>query len=82
MTEIETEHRHLTMKVKDALRGGRTAWRCMSTGEKVAVALILNKENWLKEIKYSMAEAIDRIGTAWISLVPRIEKELRDEGMI
>jgi hypothetical protein len=39
----ENEYHHLLNKARDAKRGGSEAWRVMSTGEKVAVALVLNR---------------------------------------
>lgn len=76
----DTELRHLLSKARDAKRGGRAAWDVQSTGEKVAVALVLNRADWLKAIGYSLAEAIDRTGPEWIAMVPRVERLLRDEA--
>jgi len=74
------EFRHLLGKARDAKRGGRAAWDVQSTGEKVAVALVLNRADWLKSMGYTLAEAIDRTGPEWIGLVPLVERVLRDEG--
>ncbi|AVO43416.1 hypothetical protein [Simplicispira suum] len=73
-----TEYKHFFGKAKDALRGGRDAWAVQSTGEKVAVALVLNKPEWLQEMGYSLAEAIDRAGSQWVAMMTRIERDLRD----
>ncbi|MCL1962238.1 MAG: hypothetical protein FWG56_10840 [Desulfovibrionaceae bacterium] len=54
----------------------------MSTGEQVAVALALNRADWLKLAGYTMAEAIERTGLEWLALMPGIERQLRDEGLI
>ena len=33
----------IVAKARDARDGGESAWRCQSTGEKLAVALVLNR---------------------------------------
>ena len=38
---------HLLRKSRDAKQGGPEAWAVQSTGEKVAVALVLNRADWL-----------------------------------
>jgi hypothetical protein len=48
----DLEYRHFLMKARDAKIGGIDAWRPQSTGEKVAVALVLNRADWLKEMVY------------------------------
>jgi hypothetical protein len=75
----EMEYRHLYGKARDAKIGGQDAWAVQSTGEKVTVALVLNRADWLQSIGYTLAEAIHRAGPEWIELVPRIEIELRDD---
>ena len=57
----------LVDKARAAANGG---FDVLSTGEKVAAALILNRSDWLTVMGYSMAEAIDRIGPEWTSLIP------------
>lgn len=50
-----------------------------STGEKVAVALVLNRADWLAEIQYTLAEAIERSGPDWVSVIPQVARQLADE---
>jgi hypothetical protein len=76
----DIEYSHLLSKARDAKLGGRDAWAVQSTGEKVAVALVLNRPDWLASISYTLAEAIDRTGTEWLALIPRVERGLRDES--
>ncbi|WP_337052520.1 hypothetical protein [Pseudoxanthomonas sp. USHLN014] len=33
----------------------------MSTGESLAAAIVLNKPAWLKDMRYTLAEAINRV---------------------
>ncbi|TSD59051.1 hypothetical protein FFI97_005760 [Variovorax sp. KBS0712] len=74
----DVEFRHFFGKARDAVRGGRDAWSSMSTGEKVAVALVLNKADWLAAVGYTMAEAIERAGS-WVALMPWVVRELERE---
>lgn len=80
MNASESEFRHLLGKARDAKRGGRDAWSVQSTGEKVAVALVLNRADWLASIDYTLAEAIERTGSVWLSMVRDVEKVLREEA--
>lgn len=51
-----------------------------STGERVAVALVLNRADWLAEIDYTIAQAIERSGAEWVALIPQVARQLAEEG--
>ena len=55
---MAAHYEHLVRKAHDAKRGGHEAWAVQSTGEKVAVALVLNRADWLAEMQYTLADAI------------------------
>ena len=74
-----TEYNHLLRKARDAAKGGRDAWAVQSTGERVAVALVLNRADWLAGMGYTLTDAIKRTGAAWLELVPRVAQQLQDE---
>ncbi|VTU42892.1 MULTISPECIES: hypothetical protein [unclassified Variovorax] len=80
--EDNAELRHLLARARDAARGGHAAWTVQSTGEKVAVALVLNRADWLAEFDYTLAEAIKRTGPEWLQLIPTVERLLEDEGVL
>lgn len=71
---------HLVGKARDAKHGGRDAWRVQSTGEKLAVAAVLNHADWIAEMDYTLAEAIDRIGPAWCALLLDAQRQLDDDS--
>jgi hypothetical protein len=71
-------YEHLLRKAQDAKRGGVDAWGVQSTGEKVAVALVLNRADWLTSVNYTLAEAISR-SESWLHLIPRVAQALEDE---
>ncbi len=75
----QVELTHLLGKARDAKHGGQDAWAVLSTGETIAVALVLNRSDWLALIDYTLAEAIDRTGPEWLALVPVVARTLADE---
>ena len=79
MSEHNERYRHLLNKARNAMRCGRCAWAVQSTGEKVAVALVLNRADWLEEYGYTIAEAIERTGQEWVAMIPRIARQLAEE---
>ncbi len=76
---MNDRYKHLLRKSRDAKRGGHDAWTMQSTGEKVAVALVLNRADWLAEIDYTIPEAIDRSGAEWVAVIPQVARQLAEE---
>jgi hypothetical protein len=79
MNTFNDRYNHLLNKARSAKRGGHSAWAVQSTGEKVAVALVLNRADWLEEFDYSLAEAIERAGQEWVVVIPQIARQLAEE---
>lgn len=79
MSTQNDRYEHLLRKAREAKRGGHDAWVVQSTGEKVAVALVLNRANWLEEIQYTIAEAIDRSGAEWVAMIPQVARQLAEK---
>ena len=79
MCESNPRYDHLLRKAQDAQRGGHNAWAVQSTGEKTAVALVLNRADWLGEHGYTIAEAIERTGPEWVEMIPQIASQLAEE---
>lgn len=52
----------------------------LSTGEKLAAALVLNKPEWLAKMDYTMAEAVERVGPEWMARVPEAARVLEHEA--
>jgi hypothetical protein len=76
---MAADYEHLVRKARDAKRGGHDAWAVQSTGEKVAVALVLNRADWLAEMQYTLPEAIERGGQDWVSAIPQVARQLVEE---
>jgi hypothetical protein len=71
-------YEHLLRKAQDAKRGGIDSWSVQSTGEKVAVALVLNRPEWLASMNYTLAEAIGR-SESWLHLIPKVARYLEED---
>jgi hypothetical protein len=78
---MNDRYQHLLRKSLDAKRGGHAAWTVQSTGERVAVALVLSRADWLAEIDYSIAEAMERTGPEWVAIIPQVARQLADEAV-
>ena len=79
MNTSDSDFQHLLGKSRDAKRRGERAWGPQSTGEKLAVALALNRADWLAKMDYTLAEAIDRVDEPWLAMIPKVARMLRDE---
>ncbi|CAD0337984.1 hypothetical protein [Xanthomonas hortorum] len=51
----------------------------LSTGEALTAALVLNRHDWLAEMDYTIAEALDRIDTDTVQHLRDAERALRVE---
>ena len=76
---MNDRYEHLLRKARDAKSHGYEAWAVQSTDEKVAVALVLNRADWLSTIQYTIAEAIERSGMEWVSIIPQVARQLAEE---
>jgi hypothetical protein len=81
MSRYSTRYNHLLNKARQATRLGQCCWAVQSTGEKVAVALVLNRADWLEELGYTLAEAIERAGQDWVAIIPQVARQLAEEGV-
>lgn len=75
--QTDSELQHVIAKSRAARNGG---FGVLSTGEKLAAALVLNRADWLESINYTMAEAIERVGAAWLARIPEAARVLEYEA--
>lgn len=54
----------------------------LSTGEKLAAALVLNRAEWLEKMDYTMAEAIERVGAEWLARIPEAARLIAHEAQM
>jgi hypothetical protein len=72
-----TELVHILAKTREAAAYGPGA---LSTGEALVAALVLNRPDWLIAMNYTIAEAIDRIGSEWVKLIPAAANQFKQES--
>lgn len=63
-------------KTRDAAAGDLNG---LSTEEALVAALVLNQPEWLIEMQYTIAEALERIGPDWARLIPAAAKQFEQE---
>ena len=71
------EYKHLLTKCRDVRHADGPG--ALSTGEALAAAIVLNKPEWIAEMRYTLAEAFDRIGPEWWPLLLRAQREIDAE---
>lgn len=69
---------HLLGKARDVAQRGDEAWWVQSTGERLAVALVLNRPDLIAAMDYTLAEALERVGPQWLALVPSVARALNE----
>lgn len=74
-----SEFEHMVSKARQASQG---SFDVLSTGEKLAAALILNRHDWLSEMGYTIAEALARVGVEWAGMIPAAAKLLNDTDAV
>lgn len=59
---------------------GRRSWSTQSTEEKIAVAIALNRPDWLNAVGFTLAQAVASMESSWIAMMPvlveRLQKDL------
>jgi hypothetical protein len=58
-------------KIRDAANGN---FGTLSTGEALIAALVLNRNDWLNDMGYTVAQALERIGPNWSARIPEISQ--------
>ena len=63
--DLDDTARAIGRKV-EMVKADPVAFGVLSTGERLAVALVLNRFDLLADQKYTMLEAVDRLGDDWL----------------
>jgi hypothetical protein len=66
----------LTRQARASLEGGKKAWQAQSTSERLSVAILLDRPDWIKSMGYSLGGAITRIGPEWLARFPAVMDRL------
>ena len=67
------------MKCREAQNNGLGV---LSTGEALLAALVLNRADWLAKMGYTIAEALDRVDTDAIALVPTAARMIAEANSV
>lgn len=62
-----------------AQRAAREGIGALSLGEALTAALVLDRNDWLRERGYSIADALERIGTEWAARVPAVARQFQTD---
>ncbi|MCO5066996.1 MAG: hypothetical protein M9924_21760 [Rhizobiaceae bacterium] len=73
----DNELQHILAVSRSAKR--KNDYGVLSTSERLTVAIVLNRPEWLAEMNYTLPEAIERVGPEWLALIPKAAKELEYE---
>ena len=83
--ELETDAMtdYVLQQIIDKSRAARDGhFGVLSTGEKLAAALVLNRADLLASVNYTMAEAIERVGADWLARIPEAARVLEYEAEV
>jgi hypothetical protein len=75
MSQAERVERLEMMAKADQHSGVMGPW---SSGERLAVALVLNRHYWLEAMECTMLEAVARLGPDWLEACHSVAKTLHD----
>jgi hypothetical protein len=70
---IADAEEHIRRNVRMVVTNRRT-FHLLSTGEKIAVALVLDRRDLLKRAWGSMLASIDRLGPEWTKAALRVQR--------
>ena len=76
---VSSSHEAVVDSVRRAHAGG---WGPMSTGQKIAAALVLDRHDWLNEMGYTMAGAIARLDADWLRAIYQSPRRILEDAGI
>ena len=81
MVERNARSTFLLNRSRRAIETGHAGWASQPISERLAIALVLNRADWLEDLGYTIADAIDLIGKEWVSVIPRVSRQILDEEL-
>jgi hypothetical protein len=73
MTELDAPARQILEKVRMFL-ADETRFGVLSTGERIAVAVVLDRYDLIQRAWGTIAEAVDRLGPLWTQAALRVQR--------
>ena len=81
MLEHTERSTYLLNKSRRAIESGHAGWAQQPTSEKLAIALVLNRADWLEDLGYTIADAIELAGKEWVSVLPQVARRILEEEL-
>ena len=73
MNDIEIAATHIRTKVR-MVEADEASFGVLSSGEKIAVAFVLDRYDLLQQVWGTMAEAAHRLGPTWTEAALRVQR--------
>ena len=73
MNDIEIAATHIRTKVR-MVEADEASFGVLSSGEKIAVAFVLDRYDLLQRVWGTMAESVHRLGPAWTEAALRVQR--------
>ena len=73
MTELDAAARQILEKVRMFL-ADETRFGVLSSGERIAVAVVLDRYDLIQRAWGTIAEAVDRLGPIWTAAALRVQR--------
>ena len=77
--DIDAAERHIRSKVRMVV-ADETFFGVLSTGERIAVAFVLDRYDLLQRAWGTMAEAVHRLGPQWTAAALRVQRNGWQDG--
>ena len=81
MHEHSKRSTYLLNKSRRAIESGRAGWAQQPTNEKLAIALVLNRADWLEDLGYTIADAIELAGKELVFVIPQVARQIQNEEL-
>lgn len=73
LANIDVAERHIRSKVRMVV-ADKTSFGVLSTGERIAVAFVLDRYDLVQRAWGTMAEAVHRLGPEWTAATLRVQR--------
>ena len=81
MADIDAAERHIRSKVRMVV-ADETFFGVLSTGERIAVAFVLDRYDLIQQAWGTMAEAVYRLGPDWTAAALRVQRNGWRDGPV
>jgi len=69
------ETKRKIMRLVGSVKADETSFGPLSTGEKIAVALVMDRTDWLRDYG-TILQAVDRLGEKWLDAALAVQRDM------